>query len=89
MRPKTAPLLKAWRALAGLFFSSPRSTVTRPRVTGSSSSGRRIFEIAIDAGMDMTEAVTRFSGGTPRLIYALSTEPAMVEKPVYSLGDDT
>ena len=41
----------------------------------------RIFEIAIDAGIDMTDAVTKFSGGTPIAMYALSTEPAMVEKP--------
>ena len=41
----------------------------------------RIFEIAIDAGIDITDAVTRFSGGTPMPMYALSTEPAMVEKP--------
>lgn len=81
MRPKRAPLLKACSAFAGLSFSSPRLTVTCPRVMGSSISGIRNFDMAIDAGMDITEAVTRFSGGTPRLIYALSTEPAMVENP--------
>ena len=76
-----APLEKACSAFAGSSFSLPRSTVTRPRVMGSSISGMRIFEMAMDAGMDMTEAVTKFSGGTPRLMYAPSTEPAMVEKP--------
>ena len=81
MRPNSAPLENACSAFAGGFFSSPRSTVTRPRVTGSSISGRRSFEMAIDAGMLITDAVTKFSGGTPRPMYALSTEPAMVEKP--------
>ena len=76
-----APLEKACSAFAGSSFSLPRSTVTRPRVMGSSISGMRIFEMAMDAGMDMTEAVTRFCAGTPRPIYALRTEPAIVEKP--------
>ncbi len=62
-------------------FSSPRSTVTRPRVTGSSSSGKRILLIAIEAGILMTEDVTKFCGGTPRPIYAVNTEPAIVENP--------
>ena len=35
----------------------------------------------MDAGIDMTEAVTKFSGGTPMPMYAESTEPAMVENP--------
>ena len=81
MRPKRAPCENAWRAFVGAFFCWPRSTVTWPRVTGSSISGIRIFEIAMDAGIDMTDAVTKFSGGTPMPMYALSTEPAMVEKP--------
>jgi hypothetical protein len=37
--------------------------------------------MAIDAGMDMTDEVTKFSGGTPSPMYAVSTEPAMVENP--------
>ena len=83
MRPKTAPLLNACSAFAGLFLSeSPRSTTTRPRVTGSSVSGMRILLIAMLAGMLMTLAVTRFWGGTPRPMYAESTEPAIVEKPL-------
>lgn len=55
--------------------------VTCPRVTGSSVSGMRILLIAIDAGMLMTDEVTRLVAGTPRLIYAASTEPAIVENP--------
>ena len=37
--------------------------------------------MAIEAGILMTDAVTRFCAGTPRLMYAPSTEPAIVEKP--------
>lgn len=55
--------------------------VTRPRVTGSSVSGTRILLIAMEAGILMTEDVTRFAAGTPRLIYAARTDPAIVEKP--------
>ena len=55
--------------------------VTCPRVTGSSVSGMRILLIAIDAGILMTDEVTRLVAGTPRLIYAASTEPAIVENP--------
>jgi hypothetical protein len=55
--------------------------VTRPRVTGSSVSGNRILLIAMEAGILMTEDVTRFAAGTPRLIYAARTDPAIVEKP--------
>ena len=55
--------------------------MTCPRVTGSSVSGMRIFEMEIDAGIDMTDAVTKFCGGTPMLIYADNTEPAIVENP--------
>ena len=44
--------------------------VTRLHIPGSSISG-----------MHMTDAVTRFSGGTPIAMYALSTESAMAEKP--------
>ena len=50
-------------------------------MTGSSVSGMRTLLIAIDAGILMTEEVTRLAGGTPRLIYAASTEPAIVENP--------
>lgn len=38
--------------------------------------------MAMDAGILMTEEVTRFWGGTPRLIYAANTEPEIVEKPI-------
>ena len=55
--------------------------VTRPRVTGSSVSGTRILLIAMEAGILMTEDVTRFVAGTPMLIYAARTDPAIVEKP--------
>ena len=55
--------------------------VTCPRVTGSSVSGMRILLIAIDAGILMTDEVTRLVAGTPRPIYAASTEPAIVENP--------
>lgn len=37
--------------------------------------------MAMDAGMLMTEEVTRFWGGTPKLIYAANTVPEIVEKP--------
>lgn len=37
--------------------------------------------IAIEAGILITEDVTRFVAGTPRLIYAAKTDPAMVENP--------
>lgn len=103
IKPNVAPLLKAWRALTGgpPFSSRPRSTTTRPLVTGSSISGMRIFEIAIEAGIDMTEDVTRFLqkirsdwifeqkgtywGGTPSAMYAVRTDPDMVEKPEFQL----
>jgi len=52
-----------------------------PRVTDSSVSGTRSLLIAIDAGILMTEEVMRLAAGTPRLIYAASTEPAIVENP--------
>jgi hypothetical protein len=39
------------------------------------------LEIAILAGMDIMDAVTKLVAGTPRLIYAMSTDPAIVEKP--------
>jgi hypothetical protein len=35
----------------------------------------------MEAGILMTEDVTRFAAGTPRLIYAARTDPAIVEKP--------
>src|SRR6266545_1296690 len=83
IKPKMGPWLNAWRAFSGFFLSSslPRSIVTRPRVTGSSVSGMRILLIAIEAGMLMTAEVTKVCGGTPRLMYATMTDPAMVEKP--------
>lgn len=37
--------------------------------------------MAIDAGIDITEAVTKFCAGTPKPMYAPRTDPAMVEKP--------
>lgn len=37
--------------------------------------------MAIDAGILITDDVTKFCGGTPSEIYAVITEPAMVEKP--------
>ena len=80
--PNIAPWLNACSAFDGGFLTSPRSTATRPRVTGSSVSGKRILLIAMDAGMLITDAVTRFCAGTPMLMYAESTEPAIVEKPV-------
>ena len=81
-RPKIAPWENACRVFAGESGpGSPLSTTTRPRVTGSSVSGYRIFETAIEAGILITDEVIRFWGGTPRLIYASRTEPAMVEKP--------
>lgn len=52
-----------------------------PRVTGSSISGLRILLIDIDAGILMTEEVTRVVAGMPKVIYAASTDPAMVENP--------
>ena len=55
--------------------------VTCSRVTGSSVSGMRILLIAIEAGILMTDEVTRLVAGTPRPIYAPSTEPAIVENP--------
>jgi len=56
-------------AHTGLFFSfPPRSTVTRPRVTGTSISGKRILLMDIEAGMLITDEVTRFDAGTPREI---------------------
>ena len=72
--------------LASLGRTSPnlackKTTTTRSRVTGSSNSGRRSLLIAIDAGMLMTEAVMRFWAGTPKLMYVLKTEPAIVENP--------
>ena len=84
INPNVAPLLNAWRAFAGLFFPSswPRSTTTFPRVTGSSSSGSLILLIAIEAGILITDEVTRFWAGTPSWIYAVSTEPAIVENPL-------
>ena len=50
-------------------------------MTGSSFSGSRILLIAMEAGMLMTEDVTRVCAGTPRLMYAAITDPAIVEKP--------
>jgi hypothetical protein len=41
----------------------------------------RILLIAIDAGILITDEVTRLVAGTPRPIYAASTEPAIVENP--------
>ena len=37
--------------------------------------------IAIEAGILITDDVTRLDAGTPKLIYAARTDPAMVEKP--------
>lgn len=37
--------------------------------------------MAIDAGILITEDVIRFWAGTPRFMYKVSTEPAMVENP--------
>jgi hypothetical protein len=37
--------------------------------------------MAMEAGILMTEDVTRFAAGTPRLIYAARTDPAIVENP--------
>ena len=37
--------------------------------------------MAIDAGMDMTDDVTKLVGETPIMMYAPSTEPAMVANP--------
>ena len=37
--------------------------------------------MAIEAGILITEDVTKLTAGTPREMYALKTEPAMVEKP--------
>jgi len=37
--------------------------------------------MAIDAGIDMMEAVTSDEAGTPRLMYPISTDPEMVENP--------
>ena len=56
------------------------AAVTRPRATRSSNSGMRSLEMAIDAEILITAAVTQFSGGTSRLMYALRTELAMAEK---------
>ena len=38
--------------------------------------------MVMDEGMDMTEAVTKFSGGMPRLMYVLSTDLPVIENPV-------
>jgi len=35
----------------------------------------------MEAGMLMTEAVTREEAGTPRLMYPMRTDPEMVENP--------
>ena len=77
----TLPNIEKLHTGALLASSYPLSTVTLPRVTGSSLSGMRIFEIARDAGILMTDEVIKVSGGTPRFIYATKTEPAIVEKP--------
>ena len=37
--------------------------------------------IAMEAGILIMEAVIRLWAGTPKLMYALITEPAMVENP--------
>ena len=37
--------------------------------------------IAIEAGILMTDEVTKFCAGTPRLMYAANTDPEMVENP--------
>jgi hypothetical protein len=36
----------------------------------------------MDAGMLIMEAVIRFWAGTPKLMYAIITEPAIVENPL-------
>ena len=40
-------------------------TLTAPAVAGSSTSGRRSLAMTIVAGAAMTEAVMRYSAGTP------------------------
>jgi hypothetical protein len=64
--PERRALGEGVQSVRGWVLSTPRSTTTCPRVMGSSSSGTRILEMAMKAGMDMTEEVTMFCAGTPR-----------------------
>lgn len=57
-RPSQAPLAKAWREFAALCSSSSGITI-RPVVSVSSVSGYRNFEIAREAGIDMTPVTSR------------------------------
>ena len=58
LRPSQAPLAKAWRELAALCSSSSGITI-RPVVSVSSVSGYRNFEMAREAGIDMTPITSR------------------------------
>ena len=51
-------------------------------VLGESTSGYTSFEMARAAGAFMTQADKRWVEGTPNEIYAPSTEPAIVAKPL-------
>jgi len=57
LRPVQAPLAIAWKILASEFPSSGSlfKMVTCPRVSGSSVSGTRILEMAIEMGIDIKQ----------------------------------
>ena len=78
--PSHEPLANAWRKLDGLSSSSSGIT-SSPEVRVSSVSGYRSFEMARDAGIDITQDEIRATGEIPIKIYAESTLPAIVANP--------